>query len=125
MHSRLHPINPSKYLTAHIYTYIHTPTHTRTIVTTTQDTDDTAPIDQPRRLSLRRPSFKREVIQNESFIDIQLKPVAKDKAQPQNAQQNEGSLTKVKRDRIYRWHTLWRLFYLSISLPLHSSSLFL
>lgn len=60
-----------------------------------QDNTDTAPTDQPRRLSLRRPSFKREVIANESFIDIQLKPVTKDKAKPQQAEQSEGQLTKV------------------------------
>lgn len=57
--------------------------------------NEEAPIDQPRRLSLRRPSFKREVVENESFIDIQLKPVTKDKATPQKAQQVESNLTKV------------------------------
>lgn len=55
-----------------------------------------APIEQPRRLSLRRPSYKQvELIQNESFMDVQLKPMTKDKVSPQTAQQSESSLTKV------------------------------
>lgn len=66
-----------------------------------QATDDTAPIDQPRRLSLRRPSFKREIIENESFIDIRLKPVARDKATPQNAEQKQSQLTKVTHNCVY------------------------
>lgn len=77
--------------------------------------DEEAPIDQPRRLSLRRPSFKREVVANESFIDIQLKPVTKDKATPQNAQQIESNLTKVTHnhaDSLFVWlvHRLCRRF---------------
>lgn len=75
----------------------------------TQATEE-APIDQPRRLSLRRPSFKREVIANESFIDIQLKPVTKDKATPQKAEQKESSLTKVTR---YWVNILFSSVYLS------------
>lgn len=72
-----------------------------------------APIDQPRRLSLRRPSFKeREIVANESFIDIQLKPVTKDKATPQNAQQTESNLTKVTQNRanfLFAWLSSHRL----------------
>lgn len=90
---RIHPTYSRSLITnkselQNIHTHIHT--HT-------QDTKEKeAPIEQPRRLSLRRPSFKQvELIQNESFIDIQLKPVTKDKVSPQKAQQSESQLTKV------------------------------
>lgn len=75
-----------------VHTHIHTRTHAQD---TTEDKD--ASIEQPRRLSLRRrSSFKPvEIIQNESFIDIQLKPVAKVNVTPQKAQQSESKFTKV------------------------------
>lgn len=86
-----------------------------------------APIEQPRRLSLRRPSYKQvEVIQNESFINIQLKPVTKEKVSPQTAQQSESRLTKVndgassqcqqQTHAVYHSHTLSLFISLSLSL---------
>lgn len=74
--------------------------------------DDTTPIEQSRRLSLRRPSFNMrrpsEVTENENFIDIKsmLKPVVKDKATPQKAEKSASQLTKVT-DAI---HGIWMRF---------------
>lgn len=51
---------------------------------------------QPRRLSIRRPSYKREVVDVEHFTDILLKPVVKEKVEPQSANKDFGKLTKVK-----------------------------
>lgn len=49
---------------------------------------------------LRRQSIlnlmKREPLKNEKFLDIQLKPVIKEKAEPQTAAQAESLLQKVK-----------------------------
>lgn len=89
-----------KHVTIFTHVHIHVINNPKSLAinTTTNHTQDEAPIDQPRRLSLRRPSFKREIIANESFIDIQLKPVTKDKATPQKAEQKESSLTKVTRN---------------------------
>lgn len=51
---------------------------------------------KPNKLAKRRPSyFNREVVKDESFIDIQLKPVAKEKKQPQNAEKTDSQYTKV------------------------------
>lgn len=50
---------------------------------------------QPRRLSLRRPSYKRENVEVEHFTDILLKPVLKEKVEPQIADKDFGQLTKV------------------------------
>lgn len=52
---------------------------------------------KPSKLNLRRPSFKREIIADESFIDIQLKPVVKPKVEPQNAEEQASQLVKVTR----------------------------
>lgn len=93
----LHIANARTNTQMHILTPENPSQLTKIKTTTIQDKEE-APIDQPRRLSLRRPSFKREVVANESFIDIQLKPVTKDKATPQNAEQKESSLTKVTRN---------------------------
>lgn len=49
---------------------------------------------------LRRQSFmlqmKREPVKNETFLNIQLKPVIKEKSTPQTAEQAESLLQKVK-----------------------------
>lgn len=93
-------------------THTHTNTHTRT-----QDTEEPAPIDQPRRLSVRRrSSFKPvEIIENESFIDIRLKPVTKDKVAPQKAQQSESALTKVTGVAIAIFQASTRILSLSFN----------
>ncbi len=49
---------------------------------------------------LRRQSIlnqmKREPVRNEKFLDIQLKPVIKEKSEPQTAGQADSLLQKVK-----------------------------
>lgn len=40
--------------------------------------------------------LKREPLRNEKFLDIQLKPVIKEKSEPQTAGQAESLLQKVK-----------------------------
>ena len=40
--------------------------------------------------------IKREPVKNEKFMDIQLKPVIKEKSEPQTAGQSESLLQKVK-----------------------------
>lgn len=39
--------------------------------------------------------MKREPVKNEKFLDIQLKPVVKEKSEPQTAKQAESLLQKV------------------------------
>lgn len=76
--------------------------HTRTLKLILTETkrnhkQNQEPLEQPRRLSLRRPSnVKREVVESERFQDICLKPVLKEKEEPQHADKDSSKLTKVK-----------------------------
>lgn len=87
-HTQTRRANISKY-------WIENPIGTKNMRKLIEKDDQAESGPQPRRLSIRRPSFKREVIENESFIDIQLKPVVKGSKEAQNAEESEGHLTKV------------------------------
>lgn len=74
-----------------------------------QDETQKSANQQPRRLSIRRPSYKREVLDNERFTDILLKPVLKEKVEPLTAEKETGQLTKVKNEQ--KWFHCKRKTY--------------